>query len=162
VELLLQSNANIRHKNQQKNTPLHLAIFGGNVNIVKMLLSCGANPNEPGMQGKTPLHLAYTSNAQPIIEVLLQHGSDPTIKDEQGKIPRDYHTDGRILPLESSQPLVRLTFEKISKRVIDQMPADMAKQLEKQQVFDVPPQLALRLVEGSAKLVFEGNSCRVQ
>ncbi|KAK4076423.1 hypothetical protein Trihar35433_2983 [Trichoderma harzianum] len=62
------------------NTPLHYAVQGGSVEILKALLTHNkpAQPNFPNFSGITALHKAVAiPNGEAIVEVLLQYKGDP-------------------------------------------------------------------------------------
>jgi len=55
------------------NTPLHLAVQNGNIEIVKTLLANGCDLNACNADGLTPLDLAITTNNTEIVQLLLEH-----------------------------------------------------------------------------------------
>jgi len=55
------------------NTPLHLAVQNGNIEIVKTLLARGYNLNARNVDGLTPLDLAIATNNTAIAQLLLEH-----------------------------------------------------------------------------------------
>lgn len=55
------------------NSPLHLAVQNGNIDIVKMLLKAGHNPNEVNTEGLTPLHIAVQMGHTEIVQLLAAH-----------------------------------------------------------------------------------------
>ena len=55
------------------NTPLHLAVQNGNIEIIKTLLASGSNLDARNADGLTPLDLAITSNNTEIVQLLLEH-----------------------------------------------------------------------------------------
>ncbi|QYS94249.1 ANK_REP_REGION domain-containing protein [Trichoderma simmonsii] len=62
------------------NTPLHYAVQGGSVEILRALLTHKkpAQPNYPNFSGITALHKAVAiPNGEAMVEVLLQHKADP-------------------------------------------------------------------------------------
>lgn len=77
-------------------TPLHLAAYQGNVDIVKAALSQGHDVNAIDESGNTPLHLAtffrgdeqhYEACVKPLIMALVLAGADPLALNEQGQSP---------------------------------------------------------------------------
>lgn len=65
-------------------TPLHVAAFMGNMNIVMYLLQARASPNCTTVRGETPLHLAARANQTDIIRVLLRNGGQVDAKARVG------------------------------------------------------------------------------
>jgi len=57
-------------------TPLHVAAFIGNENIVSYLLDKGANTNSVTLRGETPLHYAARAGQPNIMRLLLDNGAD--------------------------------------------------------------------------------------
>jgi len=70
-------------------TPLHLACFYGQQEVVRSLLACGAHPwdrtRSPG--GATPLHQAVSTGQRDIAELLLEHGAEVDARDQSGCTP---------------------------------------------------------------------------
>lgn len=56
-------------------TPLHTAIYSGNLTAVKELLKRGCNPKAKDKKGSNALHLAVIYNRQAVVEHLLDHPS---------------------------------------------------------------------------------------
>lgn len=80
-----------------RTTPLHLAVYNGNLAGAEVLLKRGADPNI--MEGWTSLHAAtirYFSGLDPMVEMLvltnslLVHGADARVVDDKGLTPYDY------------------------------------------------------------------------
>ena len=55
------------------NTPLHVAVQNGNIDIVKMLLDAGHDLNAVNAEGLTPLDLAVTVNNSEVVKLLLEY-----------------------------------------------------------------------------------------
>ena len=55
------------------NTPLHLAVQNGNIEIIKTLLASGGDLDARNADGLTPLDLAITTNNTEIVQLLLEH-----------------------------------------------------------------------------------------
>lgn len=86
IERLLQGGASIHERDETGSTPLHLAVFSGSPEIVKLLLAAGADPNAQDQKGVTPLNTARSFNGlEEISKILLAAGADPALKDNEGK-----------------------------------------------------------------------------
>ncbi|MDR0328492.1 MAG: ankyrin repeat domain-containing protein [Planctomycetaceae bacterium] len=57
------------------NTPLHIAIQNGNMDIINILLSDGCDLSARNADGQTPLDLATAMNNEQIVRLLLEHGA---------------------------------------------------------------------------------------
>lgn len=105
VELLVEFDADI-HAAIQKMAPIHFAVRGGNINIVKFLLDKGADASMKGFINMTPLHYAATRGRKEIAELLIQRGAVVNARDEQNTIPLHYAAYGGYLDV------VKLLIEK--------------------------------------------------
>lgn len=76
----------ISHENNDKETPLMLAIGKKNYEIVKLLLNNGAkeNINHQNKNGDTALILAAKNDCYNIATLLLDNGADQTIENNKG------------------------------------------------------------------------------
>lgn len=52
------ANVNERFTNDSDNTPLHVSVLNGDVDIVNLLLKHGAQMNYKNSEGKTPVEIA--------------------------------------------------------------------------------------------------------
>lgn len=76
-------------RDDDDNTPLHVAIHARNIQHVRILLEAGASPHKK-CDGSAPIHLAlsigaieaHASFATECLEVLIRHGADPTVRDD--------------------------------------------------------------------------------
>jgi uncharacterized protein len=64
--------------------PLHSAVTGRNVPIVRALLKRGAPPNARQQAGWTPLHAAAQNGDPTMVRLLLDHGADRTLANDEG------------------------------------------------------------------------------
>jgi hypothetical protein len=71
------------------NTPLHIAIRNGNIEIVKALLSDGCDLGAHNDEGLTPLDLAAKLNHDEIVRLLLERGAGHLPPPPTGTIPLD-------------------------------------------------------------------------
>ena len=75
-------------------TPLHCAVWKGQVEAVALLLDSGADVNAHNQNdhyGTTPLHAAAHANQTKIAQLLVEHGADLKAQDMNGKTPL-FHT----------------------------------------------------------------------
>lgn len=87
VELLSKDNQLVNDVNQFGMTPLHGAVFHGQLESARILLDYGADPNHPssGTKYTFPLHLATSRLHKQLIELLIEEGgADPASKDYLG------------------------------------------------------------------------------
>jgi hypothetical protein len=87
VDLLSEDSKLINDVNQFGMTPLHGAVFHGQIESARILLDYGADPNHPssGVKYTFPLHLATSRLHKPLIELLIiDGGADPAAKDYLG------------------------------------------------------------------------------
>jgi uncharacterized protein len=91
VRLLLANGAdvNLASRNTQRVTPLHSAVAGGSVEIVRDLLAHGPDVHARQDLGFTPLHGAAADGNEEMIGLLLAHGSDRAARTDAGKTAAD-------------------------------------------------------------------------
>lgn len=73
-------------RNAMANQPLHSAVAGRRIEMVKILLKHGADVNGSA-QGLAPLHLAAHAGHAPLAELLLAFGADTRLRDAAGHTP---------------------------------------------------------------------------
>ena len=66
-------------------TALHLAVWGGHREIVRLLLERGAEVNAKDAGGETAVLLAARWGRGDLMDLLLEHGADASIRDDQGR-----------------------------------------------------------------------------
>jgi ankyrin repeat protein len=91
ARLLLERGADpdLPARNATKVAPIHSAVAGGSVEIVRELLARGANVHARQQGGFTPLHGAAVEADREMIRVLLEHGADRDAKNDAGRTALD-------------------------------------------------------------------------
>ncbi len=76
MQVLLKQGADVRARNAQGWTPLHIAAAGGDPAVVRLLLQHGAEVNAQSNVGITPLDNATARGGrQAVLDLLLAHGA---------------------------------------------------------------------------------------
>jgi len=83
----------LNEKNLVGSTPLHLACYKGNYEIVNALIDLGCDLNIKDNEGRTPIF--YSANKQIAIKLIL-NGAFKNVKDNKGRLPFDYINDDNI------------------------------------------------------------------
>jgi ankyrin repeat protein len=91
ARLLLASGAdpNLASRNAQRVAPLHSAVAGGSVEIVRALLAHGADVHARQDLGFTALHGAAAEGSEEMVRLLLAHGSDRAARSDAGQTAAD-------------------------------------------------------------------------
>ncbi|KAL1922789.1 uncharacterized protein VTP21DRAFT_9165 [Calcarisporiella thermophila] len=85
VEELLRAGANVNHPNKEGITPLIIAAYNNNAQVVGMLLDLGrANINHQDGTGKTALILGAYEGSMACVDRLLKYGADMNLTDQYG------------------------------------------------------------------------------
>jgi len=94
VKQHLAAGANVNAKNEQGQTPIHLAAKTRKVKkeITELLIEKGADVNVKAVDGATPLHHVATTE---IAELLIEKGADVNVKDRKGRTPLDFAVTGK-------------------------------------------------------------------
>ena len=72
-------------KDEDNETPLHLAVSGGHKGMVERLLRSGADPTAADNDGRTALHWAAWEGHKEVIEILLRSGANIAAVDKYGR-----------------------------------------------------------------------------
>ena len=84
--MLAKGDMDINARNDDKETPLFLAIAEDNILIAELLLEAGADANIPGGRGSnSPLHIAAANENEHLVKSLLAHGAKIDERNEDGE-----------------------------------------------------------------------------
>lgn len=93
LEKLIDENPSlIGKKDEDGDTPLHLAAEEGQVKIAKLLISKGAKINGKSKSKETPIHLAVEKGHLEMVRLLIKKGADVNLKNEKGETPLEIAT----------------------------------------------------------------------
>ena len=87
VRTCLDAGADPNARNEDGDTPLHIAAWNGQTEAIAALLDAGADPNARNEDGDTPLHIAAWNGQTEAIAALLDAGADPNARNEDGDTP---------------------------------------------------------------------------
>ena len=73
--MLAKGDIDLNARNDEKLTPLFMAVMSDNLLIADLLLEAGADPNISGADGNSPLHIAASNENEHIIKNLLAHAA---------------------------------------------------------------------------------------
>jgi hypothetical protein len=76
VNTLLNYGVSVDSEDAWGETPLHNAVYSGDINSAIFLLKKGANPNALNSKGLSPYHIAFARIHFEMIELLFQYGAD--------------------------------------------------------------------------------------
>ena len=89
IDKLFKLGSDIDGKNDEGDTPLHLAsgTYDDNVNLIEKLINLGANINSQNNNNDTPLHIAVRNQKIERVKFLLSKNAKQNIKNMSGYIP---------------------------------------------------------------------------
>jgi ankyrin repeat protein len=87
VALLLARGADVAQvaRNPMRVQPLHAAVGGRSVDVVKLIVEAGAPIDGKQDKGFTPLQAAAHQGNLAVTRLLLAHGADPKLQNDEGK-----------------------------------------------------------------------------
>lgn len=86
-------------------TPLHLAVLGGSLDVLKALLEVGCDPNIISDDGRTPVHLCFRDWDADALKVLLEHGASSLVRTLEGE------TIWHLCAKENSPKILKMLME---------------------------------------------------
>ena len=120
VELLLKKGADVNAQNTEVEafrgdnwamTPMHSAVIGGNIFIVKALIEKNARVDEPNHGNLRPLYYAAADGKLDIVRLLLKHKADVNAKARQSIFTRGDHTALHTAALNGHAEVVKALIE---------------------------------------------------
>lgn len=88
--LFLKTGADPNFKNNDNESPLHIAVIKNNYLICQSLLINGADPNIKNIKNETPLHLSIIHYNFKTCKLLLNHGADQNLENYCKETPLHY------------------------------------------------------------------------
>lgn len=111
LRYLLQKGADPNLRDARGNTPMLLAVQGGQRDMIPILAAAKANPNLGNQSGVTPLILAVQGRSIDMVRLLIAAGADPDQADVMaGLSARDYATQ------DSRNPAIAKLFAETPKK----------------------------------------------
>lgn len=84
VRVAMGERVNAKDKNYGGNSPLHVAVEHGNLEIAQFLLGAGAKINSKNSEKQTPLMMLDDDAAPELVNLLISHGAKINLIDKQG------------------------------------------------------------------------------
>ena len=87
LQAMINGGADVYAKDNNGNTPLHMATTQGHAEIISILLQAKADVNAKNNEGVTPLQFATQENHAEVISVLVKMGANVNATNNNGGIP---------------------------------------------------------------------------
>ena len=98
VSILLRNHQSIINlRNDAGESALHMAVYGGNMNIVEQLLDHNADIDAVNEYNETPLFYAARKSMPALVRLLLQRGSNIEVLDRFGEKAEEHSSDSHTL-----------------------------------------------------------------
>ena len=117
----------ITARDNEGNTPLHVAAIAGSEDFVQFLIEIGCDINVTGHLGRSLLHSACASNNGLLVRLVSQHIS-PWVVDDNGDTP--LHICARLCNRESVKALLKLDPPVMIRNNLGQTAKDLEKKYE--------------------------------
>ena len=98
-------------KNKSDMTPLHIACYRGNYELVQYLVDLGSDINCTDKDNKTPFFYAIRSNSNRIIKYLILQGANKKIKDKNNKIAIETTNDRNAIDILEDKSIFDIAFK---------------------------------------------------
>lgn len=93
AKLLIGARADVNHRNEEGQTPLHLVsgpYWGPRESEFRLLIAAGADVNARDKQDSTPLHEAAKNDLVDVARVLIKAGANVNARDAEGNTPLSF------------------------------------------------------------------------
>ena len=129
VQALVQKHGtgivnDITARDNEGNTPLHVAAIAGSKDVVKFLIEIGCDVNVTGHLGRSLLHSACASDNGSLVRLVSQHIS-PWVVDNNGDTP--LHICARLGKIRSVRALLELDPPVMIRNNLGKTPRDLEK-----------------------------------
>ncbi|KAK8187634.1 ankyrin repeat-containing domain protein [Phyllosticta paracitricarpa] len=84
LQMAVRFGADPSFREQNGETPLHMACQCDQAQLTSILLEAGADHSIQGLNGRTPLHIAAYWGFNDCLKLLLEHGADVSMQDNNG------------------------------------------------------------------------------
>ena len=84
MQLMGAAGADLNARNKRRQTPLHISVNKGHIDVVSVLLEHSCHTSLQDSEGDTPLHDAISKKRDDMISILLDHGADVRLANNSG------------------------------------------------------------------------------
>jgi hypothetical protein len=84
VRVMMGERVNTKDKGYDGNSPLHIAVENGNLEIAQFLLTHGAKTNSKNAEKRTPLMMLDEDASAELVNLLLNYGAKINLADKEG------------------------------------------------------------------------------
>jgi ankyrin repeat protein len=108
AKLFIERGADVKKKDEDGDTALHLACFLGRPEVVAILLEAGCDVNSLGNANQIPLMYACQNRVfgERIIPILIEGGADISVKDNEGDTAVNHAFTGGAKMLQALAPFI--------------------------------------------------------
>ncbi|CAC5420393.1 unnamed protein product [Mytilus coruscus] len=114
LKILIENEADVDSKNEEEQTPLHLAADSGRTNCVRELLNADHSAaNDEDENSNTPLHLAALSGHSKVANLLLNNGADVSASSDEDEF-EGFTPEDVIQSIEKGAQLQQINDDELS------------------------------------------------
>eukprot|EP00753_Platysulcus_tardus_P017062 PLAT6243.1.p1 GENE.PLAT6243.1~~PLAT6243.1.p1 ORF type:complete len:447 (-),score=151.95 PLAT6243.1:90-1406(-) len=130
VHKLLRDGVDPNGADQYGNTAVHWAVMHSRLRVLKTLMSAGGSLTQPNHKGLTPLHFAAKGKAV-LLELFISNAVPLSPQAEDGNTPLHF-----VRSLPCARVLVEAGADPSQKNAMEQTPAQLARELGRDEVAD--------------------------